>query len=98
MFWVETAPTPAVACAHRAATAGLEDETATPNIPVLLHRPTIEKVIGVILANFVGPNYLVQIHTFLDERHPCGQIRRSRGDLKVAIAPKESLTKMGARA
>ena len=34
----------AAACAQRAATAGLEEETAMPNIPVLLHRPTMEKV------------------------------------------------------
>jgi hypothetical protein len=43
-FCVATTPTPARACAQRAATAGLDDETAMPNIPVLLHRPTIEKV------------------------------------------------------
>jgi hypothetical protein len=46
MFWVATAPTPARAWAQRAATAGLEEETATPNMPVRAQRAEIEKVIG----------------------------------------------------
>jgi hypothetical protein len=64
-----------------------------PNIPVLLHRPTMEKVMCVILGNRRR-----SFHTFLDERHAYGQIRRTWGDLEVAIAPEENPTKMGARA
>src|SRR5262249_54145192 len=45
MFWVATAPAPARAWAQRAATHGLEDETAMPNMPVRAQRAEIEKVI-----------------------------------------------------
>jgi hypothetical protein len=44
MFCVDTAPAPARAQAQRAATAGLEEVTATPSMPVRSHRPTIENV------------------------------------------------------
>ena len=46
MFCVATAPTLALACAHRAATQGEDDETAIPNIPVSGHRAEIEKVMA----------------------------------------------------
>jgi len=46
-FWLATAPAPAAAKAQRAATAGEDEDTATPNIPVFSHLATIEKVIGV---------------------------------------------------
>src|SRR5262249_52114821 len=59
MFWVDTAPTPAAACAHRAATAALEDETAMPNIPVLLQRPTMEKVICWTEPHSSGPHHFL---------------------------------------
>ncbi len=44
MFWLATAPTPARAKAQRAPTAGLDEHTDTPNMPVALQRATIEKV------------------------------------------------------
>jgi hypothetical protein len=44
-FWLTTAPTPAWANEHLAATAADDEDIATPNIPVRLHRATIEKVI-----------------------------------------------------
>ncbi len=44
MFWLAAAPTPARAWAQRAATAGEDDATATPNIPVSAQRATTEKV------------------------------------------------------
>jgi hypothetical protein len=44
MFWLATAPTPALTCAQRAATAGEEDEMAIPNCPVRAQRATMEKV------------------------------------------------------
>jgi hypothetical protein len=46
-FWLATAPTPACAQEHRAATAGDDDDIATPNIPVWLQRATMEKVMAV---------------------------------------------------
>jgi hypothetical protein len=46
MFWLATAPIPARAWAQRAATAGDEDDTATPNMPVCAHRATMENVMG----------------------------------------------------
>jgi hypothetical protein len=45
MFCVVTAPTPARANAHRAATAVEDDATATANRPVAAHRAAIENVI-----------------------------------------------------
>jgi len=42
---VATAPTPALAKAQRAATAGEDEEIASPNCPVSAHFATIEKVI-----------------------------------------------------
>jgi len=44
MFWEATAPSPALAWAHRAPTAGDEEEIATPNIARSGERATIEKV------------------------------------------------------
>jgi hypothetical protein len=44
MFCVVTAPIPARAKAHRAATAGEEDATATANRPVEAHRAAMENV------------------------------------------------------
>ena len=44
-FCVATAPTPALAKAQRAATAGEDEEIASPNCPVSAHFATIEKVI-----------------------------------------------------
>ena len=46
MFCVATAPTPARACAQRAATAGEEEAIATPNIGGVAERATIENVTG----------------------------------------------------
>jgi hypothetical protein len=46
MFCVVTAPTPADAKAHRAATAGDDEATATANRPVETHRAAIENVIS----------------------------------------------------
>jgi hypothetical protein len=46
MFWLPTAPTWARAYAQRAATAGEDDETAMPNMPVRAHRATIENVMS----------------------------------------------------
>ena len=43
-FCVATAPTPALAKAQRAATAGEDEEIANPNCPVSAHFATIEKV------------------------------------------------------
>jgi hypothetical protein len=43
-FWLAAAPAPARAWAHRAATAGLDEVTAVPTIPVRSQRPTSEKV------------------------------------------------------
>jgi len=40
-----TTPTPALAWAQRAATAGDDDDTAIPSCPVLVHFATIENVI-----------------------------------------------------
>jgi hypothetical protein len=45
MFCVDTAPTSLRVKAQRAATAGEEEVTATPNIPVSSQRATIENVI-----------------------------------------------------
>ncbi len=45
MFCVATTPTPARAWAQRAATHGLDDETAMPNMPVRAQRAEMEKVI-----------------------------------------------------
>jgi len=47
-FCDATAPTPAVAHEHLAATAGEEDEIAIPNIPVSLQRATRENVTAII--------------------------------------------------
>ena len=47
MFWLATAPTPALVYEQRAATAGEDEEIATPNIPVSAHLATREKVIPV---------------------------------------------------
>jgi hypothetical protein len=47
MFCTATTPTLARAWAHRAATAGDEEETAIANIPVVGQRAAMEKVIGV---------------------------------------------------
>jgi hypothetical protein len=44
MFWEATAPTPALAWAHRAPTAGDEEEIATPNITRSEERATMERV------------------------------------------------------
>ena len=44
MFWVATAPVPALAQAHLAATAGLDEVTTRPSMPVRAHRPTSENV------------------------------------------------------
>jgi hypothetical protein len=44
MFCVQAAPTPARAHAQRAATAGEDEEMATPNCPVRAQRPAIESV------------------------------------------------------
>ena len=52
MFCVATAPTPALAQEHRAATAGEEEDMAMPNMPVSLQRATMEKVTE-------GPQYVV---------------------------------------
>ena len=46
MFCVPNAPTPARAWAQRAATAGDDDDTAMPNIPVSTQRAAMEKVIS----------------------------------------------------
>jgi hypothetical protein len=46
MFWVPNAPMPARAWAQRAATAGDDDDTAMPNIPVSTQRAAMEKVIS----------------------------------------------------
>ncbi len=43
-FWLATAPDPARAWAQRAATAGLDELTAVPTIPVRSHLPTSENV------------------------------------------------------
>ena len=43
-FWLATAPTPGRAWAHRAATAGDEEDTAMPNDPVAAQRAAMEKV------------------------------------------------------
>jgi hypothetical protein len=43
-FWDAAAPTPARAYAQRAATAGLEELTTIPSIPVRRQRPASEKV------------------------------------------------------
>ena len=45
IFWLATTPTPALAWAQRAATAGDDDDTAIPSCPVLVHFATIENVI-----------------------------------------------------
>jgi hypothetical protein len=45
-FWVATAPTPARAQAQRAATAGLDELTTRPSIPVRAQRPTSENVMA----------------------------------------------------
>ena len=45
MFWEQAAPSPGATWAHLAATAGLEDETTTPNCPVRSHRPANEKIV-----------------------------------------------------
>jgi hypothetical protein len=44
MFCVATTPTPALACAQRAATAGDDELIAMPNRLASAHRATIEKV------------------------------------------------------
>jgi hypothetical protein len=44
MFCVQAAPTPARAQAQRAATAGDDEEMATPSWPVSAQRPAIESV------------------------------------------------------
>jgi hypothetical protein len=46
MFCVVTAPIPALAYAHRAATAVDDEATATANRPVEAHRAAIENVIS----------------------------------------------------
>ena len=46
-FCEATAPTPARACAQRAATAGEDEAITMPNIPVSAQRATSEKVIPV---------------------------------------------------
>jgi hypothetical protein len=46
MFCVVTAPIPARAYAHRAATAGDDEATAAANRPVDAHRAAIENVIS----------------------------------------------------
>jgi hypothetical protein len=45
IFWLATTPTPALAKAQRAATAGDDDEMAIPNWFVLAHLAMIENVI-----------------------------------------------------
>ena len=45
IFWLATTPTPALAKAQRAATAGDDDEMAIPNWFVWTHLATIENVI-----------------------------------------------------
>ena len=45
IFWLATTPTPALAKAQRAATAGDDDEMAIPNWFVSTHLATIENVI-----------------------------------------------------
>jgi hypothetical protein len=47
MFWVQAAPIPARAQAQRAATAGDDDEIATPNWPVQAQRPAMERVMAI---------------------------------------------------
>ena len=51
MFWLATAPTPDRAYAHRAATAGEEEEIAIPNMPVSAQRATREKVMCLVRYN-----------------------------------------------
>src|SRR5882724_7918541 len=54
MFWLATTPTPARACAQRAATAGDDDEIAMPNMPVAASRATIEKVTSCLVGDDRG--------------------------------------------
>jgi hypothetical protein len=44
MFWDAAAPTPARACAQRAATAGLDDVTTMPKRPLSAQRAASENV------------------------------------------------------
>ena len=53
-FWLAAAPTPARACAHRAATAGEDDDTAMPNCPVVAHLPRIENVMVFLVRDHRG--------------------------------------------
>ncbi len=53
-FCVATAPVPACAQAQRAATAGDDEEMATPNWPVFSQRATMEKVMNVPFRRFSG--------------------------------------------
>jgi hypothetical protein len=46
MFCVHATPTPWRARTHLAATAGLDEVTTAPNIPVRAHRPARENVTG----------------------------------------------------
>jgi len=46
MFCDATAPTPARACAQRAATAGLDEETTIPSMPVSAQRALRLKVMA----------------------------------------------------
>ncbi|MEZ4531370.1 MAG: hypothetical protein R2855_10095 [Thermomicrobiales bacterium] len=52
IFWLQAAPIPARGTKlQRAATAGLDDETATPNRPVRAQCPAIEKVMTQLPAS-----------------------------------------------
>ena len=46
MLWLHTAPTPARAAAHRAATAMLAEAMTAPTAPVRSQRPTSENVMA----------------------------------------------------
>lgn len=78
MFCVATAPTPALAKAQRADTAGEEEEIATPNFLVVSQRATSEKVMRLIrndggAVNFddpVGPGKRGNHQPCRDRVHP----------------------------
>jgi hypothetical protein len=46
VLWLHTAPTPAWAAGHRAATAMLAEAMTAPTAPVRSHRPTSENVMA----------------------------------------------------
>src|SRR5262249_28014756 len=59
MFWLPAAPTWARAKAQRAATAGDEDDTAMPNMPVRGQRAAMENVMTASIGNH---RYGIDLH------------------------------------